>query len=417
MLDYLLKLIAAFILLMAAGCQEAETPDKTVRPVQTMTVPEFQSAETRIFPGKISPAHEVNLSFRVSNKIAEFPVSEGEHVKAGDIIALLDSRDFIIAQRNISGRLEEARANLEAMLAGARTEDIQSIEARLRAARTVRKEAELQHERYQELHKKDVIAKAVLDNARSKKHEAQSEVRALEMELQKASSGARQEDIQAMRARIDSLEASLDEAESARKDSVLRAPFDGYVARKHVDNHQNITAGMPIVSLQDISRLEITVGLPEQLMIRKDMIRSIHVRLETFPDFFLPARIKEFATDADPATMSYPLTVIMDRPHDIAVFPSMAADVYIAFSTDEKQAPVIVPETAVISRDGQTNMLWIYNPETEQVTSRQVRVGGLSREGIQVVRGLEPGEIIISAGADFLEEGQKVRVINESRNP
>ncbi|MFP4325966.1 MAG: efflux RND transporter periplasmic adaptor subunit [Desulfonatronovibrio sp.] len=414
MFDYLLKFIAAFILLVAAGCQEAETPEKTVRPVQTMTIPESRTTETRIFPGKISPAHEVNLSFRVSNKLAEFPVSEGEYVKAGDIIALLDSRDFIIAQRNISGRLEEARANLQAMLAGARTEDIQSIEARLTAARAALKEADLQYERYRKLHKKDVIAKAVLDNARSKKEEAQGEVRALEMELQKATTGARQEDIQAMRARIDSLEASLDEARSAREDSVLKAPFDGYVARKHVDNHQNITAGMPIVTLQDTSRLEITAGLPEQLMVRKDMIRSIHVRLETFPDFFLPARIKELATDADPATMSYPLTAIMDRPHGVTVFPSMAADVYIAFGTDEKHASVIVPETAIISRDGQKSTVWIYNPETEQVTSRQVRIGHLSSKGVQVVQGLEPGETIIRAGAEFLEEGQKVRVINES---
>ncbi len=410
----MLKFLLFIILFAVTGCQEPESVRETIRPVKTMVVPEPELVQTRIFPGKIRPALEVNLSFRVSNVISDFPVKKGQHLKTGDIIATLDPRDFEIALRNIAGSLEEARANLKAMLAGSRPEDIRSLESQLTAARTALDEAERQHERYLKLFETGAVARAVLDNARSRKEEARSNVRTLEMELEKALEGARQEDIEAMQARISSLEAGLDQARSSLKDSVLRAPFDGYVAEKYVDNHQNITAGQPIVLFQDVSRLEVTAGLPEQLMVQRDMIRSIHVRLETFPEHFFPARIREVSTDAVDMTMTYRLTTIMDRPLDIPVYPSMAADVFIAFGSETDDGFFTVPETALVSRDGVQNILWIFNPETETVSSRKVITGNLTRRGIQIVEGVAPGEEIIMAGADFLVEGQKVKVVDES---
>lgn len=414
MLDYLLKSVLIFLVLIISGCQADDPPREIVRPVKVMTAPESSRTLTRIFPGKISPAHEVNLSFRVSNKLTEFPVKKGQYIKAGDVIASMDPRDFEIAFRNTAGSLDEARANLKAMLAGSRPEDIRSLESQLTAARTALDEAELQYERYRRLHETGAVARATLDNARSKKEEGRSNVRTLEMELEKALKGARHEDIQAMQARISSLEAGLDQARSSLEDAVLRAPFDGYVAEKYVDNHQNISAGQPIVLFQDISRLEVTVGLPEQLMVQKDMIKSIHVRLETFPGHYFPARIREVSTDVVDMTMTYRLTAIMDRPLDIPAYPSMAADVYIAFASETGEGFFVVPETALVSSDGVHDILWVFDPETEKVSSREVRTGMMTRQGIQILQGVEPGEVIVIAGADFLQQGQKVRVLDES---
>ncbi len=413
MLDYFLKSVLIFLVLIISGCQANDSPPEIVRPVKVMTAPESSRTLTRIFPGKISPAHEVNLSFRVSNKLTEFPVKKGQYVEARGVIASMDPRDFETAVRKITGSLGEARANLSAMLTGARLEDIRSLESRLIAARATLDEASLQHERYRKLHETGAVATSVLDNARSRQEEARSNVRSLEMELEKALKGARDEDIKAMRARISSLEAGLDEARAALEDSVLKAPFDGFVAEKYVDNHENVSAGQPVVRLQDIARLEISVGLPEQLMVQKDMIRSIHVRLETFPEHFFPARIKEITIDAAAMTMTYRLTAIMDRPHDIPVYPSMAADVYIAFGSETKNGYIIVPETALVSRDGNQNRLWIFDPETQKVRSREVVPGQMTRQGIRIIQGLEPGEVFVSAGADFLEEGQQVRVVSD----
>lgn len=413
MIDYLLKSVLILLVIIISGCQTHESPQEIIRPVMVMTASEPGRTLTRVFPGKISPAREVNLSFRVSNRMTHFPVKEGQFVKSGEVIASMDPRDFETAIRNIRGNLDEARANLKAMQAGARLEDIRSLESKLTAARTAMNEANLQYERYLELHRTGAVATSLLDSARSRQEEARSNVRSLEMELEKALTGARDEDIEAMQARIRSLEAGLDEARAALEDSVLRAPFDGFVAEKYVDSHDNISAGQPVVRLQDMSRLEISAGLPEQLMVRKHAIQSIHILLETFPQHFFPARIKEITTDASAMTMTYRLTAVMDRPLDIPVYPSMAADMYIAFSAESGSGNIVVPETALVSRDGSRSSLWIFDPDTDTVSSREVESGEMTRDGIQIVQGIRPGEIFVSAGADFLEEGQKVRVIRD----
>lgn len=409
---YPIIIITLFLTIILPGCQAAEEPREIVRPVKTMVVPDICHIRTMIFPGKISPAREVNLSFRVSNRIEQFQVKKGQLVKSGDIIASLDTRDFEIAVRNISGRLDEARANLMAMRAGARPEDVSSLESRLEAAGTSLDEAELQYRRYSELHRAGLVATAVLDNARSSRDEARSSVRSLEMELEKALKGSREEDIEAMRARISSLEAGLDEARAALDDSVLRAPFAGYVAEKFVDDYQNITAGQPVARFQDFSRLEISVGIPEQMMVNRENIRSIHVRLELFPEHFFPARIKEISTDASAMTMTYKLTVIMDRPHDLRVYPSMAADVYVAFASDTQAGFIVVPETALVSGGERHNRIWMYDPETQSVFSRAVVPGRVTSQGVEILEGLHPGEVMVFAGADYLLEGQRVRALS-----
>jgi len=115
------------------------------------------------------------------SKLSDFPVKKGQYVKAGDTIAVLDSRDFEIAVRNITGNFDEVRANLRAMLSGARTEDVLALESMLSAARAAREEEVLQFQRYEQLHQMDAIATSVLDNARIRKEEAISSVRALEI--------------------------------------------------------------------------------------------------------------------------------------------------------------------------------------------------------------------------------------------
>lgn len=413
-IKYSLKILLVAIFIFLTGCQPGSQEEETIRPVKTMVIAESEKSLTRIFPGQVRPADEVKLSFRVSNQLNELPVKKGQYVQKDEIIAALDTRDFETARKNIAGRLDEARANLKAMQAGARNEDIKSLEASLEAALVAHEEARLQYERYEQLYSMGAVAKADLDRARSRKHEAAGTAKSLEMELQKSTIGARPEDIEAMQARIKSLEAGLEEARSALDDSRLKAPFSGYIAERYVDNFDLIQAGQPIVKLQDTTRLEVSVGIPEQLMTHKDLITSIHIRLESYQDHFFPARIKEISTDASGPSRTYRLTAIMDKPESIPVFPSMAADMYVAFALQGRDnGSVTIPETALVSLDGKMAKVWIFDEDKQRAFSREVVAGQATSNGIRITAGLNTGDIIITAGGDYLQEGQKVRTLKK----
>lgn len=414
LIKYSLKIILVVLFFFLTGCQSDPQQEEIIRPVKTMVIADSEKCLTRIFPGQVRPANEVSLSFRVSNRLNELPVKNGQYVHKGDIIAALDARDFEIARKSITGRLDEARANLKAMQAGARNEDIKSLEASLKAVRVANEEARLQYERYEQLYNMGAVAKADLDRARSRRQEAAGSVKSLEMDLEKALAGARSEDIEAMEARINSLEAGLEEAVSALEDSRLKAPFSGYVAQVLVDNYDLIQAGQPIVKLQDTDRLEISAGIPEQLMIHKDLIRSIHVRLESYQDHFFPARIKEISTDASGPSKTYRLTALMNKPENIPVFPSMAADMYVAFAMPgEDTGSVTIPETALVSLNGKRAQVWIFDEDKEKAFSREVVTGQVTSRGIRIAAGLRAGDIVITAGGDYLREGQKVRTLKK----
>lgn len=415
MIKYMLNSVALFtgIFLLVTGCEESGVTSPPDRPVKVMQVPDPKSIQTRTFPGRVEPVRESALSFRVPGQVQEIAVKKGERVDKGQVLARLDPRDYEIALRNVRGRLNQARAELKAMKTGARQEDVDSLQARLEAARTALDEASLQHQRILRLYSMEAVARADLDKARTGLEQARSSVRSLEMELAKARSGARQEDIQAMQARISSLEAGLDEAGAALEDTVLKAPYAGYVADIFVDSHVNVPAGQSLMLLQDVSSLEVSFSMPEQLMAVRKNIREIEVRLDNYPDLSFPARLKEVTTTASPATGSYVMTVVMDRPEQVQVYPSMAAAVKLDIQKKDSRSCIMIPDTALTGgRNGQSRV-WVYDPETGRVESSQVSTGGFEGGSVCILSGVEPGQTIVTAGAAFLGEGRKVKAISQ----
>ncbi len=400
-----------FIACWGCGCavQEEEKPREQFRPVKLMQINEPAPGLQRVFPGKVRPHRETRVSFRVSNQLQTLKVDKGEFVEQGQVMARLDPRDFRLEVQNLQGSLGEAVANLKAMQQGARTEDVVSLEAELEAASSAVRERRLQYSRHKDLYQQGAVARAELDQAETALDEALGHKRHLEMELQKALTGARDEDIQAMESRIDSLEAALEEAISALEDSVLRAPFAGYIAEKHVENHENISAGQPVVTLQDLTRLEVEFGLPEQMVVRKQDITQIFCVLDAYPGFPLPASLKEVSTDA--RQLSYSATAMLVVPDDILALPSMAAQVHISLAAPgpDEDFLVFIPETALIPGNGGKDRVWVYDPGTSRVQSRDVRTGELGSSGVQVLSGLGPGDLVVTAGAHFVHEDQKVR--------
>ena len=407
---YLLTALAVMLISSFSGCLpgEEDQPEDVVRPVKLMQIKKPSPEMNRVLPGKITAQRETRMSFRVASELQSLEVDTGDYVQKGQVVARLDPRDFRLAVQNFEGSLGEARSNLKAMQEGARTEDVISLEAELRAARSAVRERQLQYRRHKELYEQGAVARAELDRAETALEEALGRKRHLEMELQKALLGARDEDIQAMKSRIESLEAALEEAQSALKDSVLRAPFSGYIAEKHVENHENISAGQPVATLQDLTRVEVEFGLPEQLVVQKDDIQEVYCILDAYPGFPLPARLKEVSPDA--RELSYKATAILTVPENIRTLPSMAAQVHINIVPDEDGDHLVtIPETALFTDSQGKDRVWVYYPGSSRVQSRQVRTGELTSAGVQVLSGLGAGDLVVTAGAHFVQEGQKVR--------
>ncbi|MEH6822419.1 MAG: efflux RND transporter periplasmic adaptor subunit [Motiliproteus sp.] len=124
--------------------------------------------------------------------------------------------------------------------------------------------------------------------------------------------------------------ANVEKSRKALNDTTLRAPFSGTIATLYVDNFQNVRAKDPVLSLQDNSALDISVQVPENLIVhagRQNHDIDLLARLEAYPDKAFPLSIKEFSTAADPDTQTFEFVLSMPAPTDINVLPGMSVSV------------------------------------------------------------------------------------------
>lgn len=355
-------LVTAICLLpLLAGCEEEKVAE-VIRPIKVMKVTRAAQVETRMFPGKVEATSEVALAFRVSGQLVDYPVSMGKFVKQGDLIAALDTTDYKI--------------------------QVRGLEAQLFGAKAAMKEARLRYTRYKKLVADDHAAKASFDQA--------------EAAYKTAS------------AKVDSLTEQLNKATTDLDYATLEAPFSGYISTKYMDNYQTIRAGEPVVKLQDIDTLEVTVGLPDNLVIRQKDLRNITVELEAFPGNHIKAVVKEIAFDAEPQTRTYPLTVQFPRPENINFFPGMAANVTLYFAENANVAKMVLPETAVIADEKGKAFVWVFDSATSSVARREVVTARVLSDGIEVMSGLTAGDTVVTAGAHYLYDGQQVRLLDAS---
>ena len=345
-------LVGLWLVLLAAGCSEPppEAP-KVVRPVKIFTIEGPGSASQREYPATVKAAQHADMGFEVPGKVTEFLVKEGQTVKTGEVLARLDDRDY-------QAELDQAEAN--------------------------QRKAQADLDRGLSIYREDpgAISKQSLDSYRRAKEVT---------------------------------DAAVNKAEKAVEDTVLKAPFDGYVARKLVEDFANVQAKEPVLILQDVSHLEVEVSIPERDVTRgttRETTAEItakakpEVVITSIPDRRFPARVKEFATTADPSTRTFQVRLVFDNPQDVSILPGMTARVLANVS---KGQIVRVPAGAVQADPRYQPFVWKIDPGSMTVSRAKVELGEIHGSEVEIKSGLESGDMIAISGLQQLEEGMKVR--------
>jgi RND family efflux transporter MFP subunit len=363
LIPWLLVTLAAVGLLTA--CAEKEEPKirKTVRPVKLLTVVSSGEAFQRSFPGRVRAARRVELAFQVGGPLVALEADEGQKVKKGDVLARIDPRDFETEVKNARGRMARAQAALSS--ARSEFERIQSIRKTDPGATS---ESML-------VRRREAVDKALAD--------------------------------------IASLEATVKAARDSLADTYLRAPFNGVVSKRYVENYQEVRPKETILSIDDVSRVEIVVDVPELIIarVRDGRAKEIHAEFAAAPGKRYAMEVKEYATRADPATQTFQVVLEMPQPEDLVVLPGMTATVSSSGPIEEAATtPFVVPAFAVFADDGGISRVWVLNEKEMTVQSREVKTGRLTgTESIEILDGLTSGEIIAITGVARLQEGMKVR--------
>ena len=337
-----------------AACSDVKQEPLSVpeRPVKLHTVSDSSAGAVRQFPAVVEPTERASLTFRVSGKLVQLLARPGQMVQKGDVLAALDDTDFRL-------RLDQAAARYEL--------------------------AQTQFIRAEQLIAQKLVSQAAFDEAKAQLQVAQ---------------------------------ADLSTAETALSYTRLQAPFAGNISRLLVENHENVAAQQGIMELQVRDQVDVVIQVPEDVIsnVRKDFDYQPEVVFDSHPQFRYRARIREWDTQADPATNSFKVVFSMPTPTEFNVLSGMTANVIAEISkiSTAYTDALFIPASAIfmpadVSLAQQHSFVWVYDANTGSVSKRQVSVSSLTSAGAAVTAGLAAGEQVVSAGVQQLTEGQKVR--------
>jgi HlyD family secretion protein len=225
-------------------------------------------------------ATEVRVSPQVGGRILELKIAEGDRVKAGDVIARLDTADAELALRRASADRDQADAELALLRAGSRVEDIRQAQAQLqsaqndvRAAQAELDSANADVERFENLLRANAGSVKQRDDAVTRRDVAAAHVRAAQDRAQAASdgvaklrAGSRPQEIEAGRARVAAADAQIATLRKAISDAVLTSPVGGIVTSKLLDAGEMAAPHQGIAVVTDLDHAWANVYVDETLV-------------------------------------------------------------------------------------------------------------------------------------------------------
>ncbi|WP_179105652.1 efflux RND transporter periplasmic adaptor subunit [Vreelandella utahensis] len=350
------------ILLLLGGCDgnSGSTPatndEKPIRPARMMTLETPSELASRRFSGRVEPAETTTLSFRVPGQIETLNADVGDEVSEGDTLGQLDQRDFRLQVRETESQLDSVRATLE--------------------------EARKNWQRGKELVDTGAISDAEFDRLESAYEQA--------------------------RAKRNATREALETARSALDDTVLEAPFDGVINRRMVEPFEQVSPQRPVFSIDNIETVEVEVSIPERLMQFRNHLEDVHVYMPVLDNRIFDARVENVRLDVSPDTQAYPVRVAVNNP-ERELLPGMTAEV--SFKASLTDTPwddsFLIPVEALFEKEDQPHV-WVWDPDSGEVASRPVTTESLEADSVRITGKISAGEQIVVAGAQHLEEGQKV---------
>ena len=201
--------------------------------------------------------------------------------------------------------------------------------------------------------------------------------------------------------------------------TTIKAPYDAVIAKRYLNNFQSIQRGQKIVRIQVLSRIDISIQVPEDIAALAGKTIALTSAIATFeaaPSRGFPVKYKEHSTEADRRTQTYKLVMTMRPPEGLSIRPGMTASVRLEFVPKGKTQSnaIVVPAGAVASDPAGGFYVWVVHPKTSKVSRRKVKVGNLGKTTIEVLVGLQEGERIVGAGVSILREGNEVRPMDTS---
>ncbi|MEM7404809.1 MAG: efflux RND transporter periplasmic adaptor subunit [Pseudomonadota bacterium] len=355
-------LCIAIAALSLTGCEaeQAVTESKpTIRAIKHMTLDQRAGLQQRRIAGVVTAALTTNVGFEINGQVIELLRNVGDAVETGELIARLDPEPSRLRLAQSENSIVQAEATLD--------------------------DARKKFEQQRKLRRQGYVTQAEFDTAEAAFKNAEGALGVARSQL------------------------DLARRDLAKTD--LKAPFPGVIARQEVEVYQEVTGGQTIYAVQSRGEDKVEASLPETLINTVSLGSSVDI---SFPPLG-GASVKGIVDEIAPLTgaaNAYPIEIRLDQAPP-GLRSGMSAELVFRFATESTGKAFLVPMSALRPRVGsEDSLVFVFDPGTETLSQRTVRVTNVENNSLSVVGDLKEGEIIATAGVSFLHDGMKVTLFD-----
>jgi RND family efflux transporter MFP subunit len=350
-----LLLVACLVLSALAACRDDKPPPEVpVRPVRAIMIEKRATSEKVSLPGHIEAQEVINLAFRGNGRMIERNFNVGDRVEAGQIVARIES--------------------------GTARNAVQAASADVTAAAALLMQTQNQFERQEALLRSGHTTRVNYDQA---------------LQAQ-----------QAAQAQLDAANARLSTARTQLSHADLVADDSGWVTHRGAEPGEVVSAGRMILTLAREGGRDAVFEVPAQVKGSAPVDPAVKVALAADPNVSTVGRVREVAPQADPVTRTFLVRVALaDPPAAMRLGSAVTGTIEI-----EARLGIEIPASALFAIDHRP-AVWIVDPTESTVSLRPVDVARFDLASVTIANGLQPGNIVVTAGVQALRPGQKVRLL------
>lgn len=342
------------ICLLLAGCGKSVEVQKTAL-VRSQVVRVEHTGQSASYSGEVRGRYETQLAFQVDGKIIRRNVELGSVVRPGDVLMEIDPKDIIQTVNSSSAQVYSAQSQLRL--------------------------AESNLTRYKQLYEENAISRAQYEQYQNAYDVAAASVQ----------------------------QATAQYAQGSNKlgYSSLYANNSGIISSINAEAGQVVSAGQSVITLVQDGEREVEISVPENQVENLYTAKQIKVAFWALPNTTVQGKVREISPVADKVSRTYKVRISLVNPPE-TIKLGMTASVMVA---KEALGNTVYIPLAALYQTGDTPGCWVVN--NDMVTLRPIKIGVFDDNKVQVLEGLNDGDVIVTAGVHKLQEGQKVRLAGE----
>jgi RND family efflux transporter MFP subunit len=382
-------------LLLASACSKSDTAqargrDDSAKAVTVEHVREESIHRAVEVVGTLAAVDEVTVSSEAEGRVSRLLADLGDRVTAGQVLIELDREK---PQYNFDEQ-EAALGRALAKFGASDPQHLPPIEKTpdVEKARAELVQAKQSFDRAEELHRRQLVPRQTLDDADAM------------LRTKQASYDSALQNAKNLRADIDASNAAVKLADRQLRDTMIRAPFEGYVQKRLVNLGEYVKVQTPVMAVVRVDPLKVTAEIPEKMAPWIEVGQSLELHVDAYPDKTIVGRLSRISPAVNASTRAFPFEALVPN-HAALLKPGTFTRVHIASGKIDEV--MTLSYSAIQYRYG-VNRVFVVRGD--RLSARELKIGERFGERVEVLSGIESGDVVALTDVDKLVDGIRVSV-------